>query len=421
MYNNGNKRKAMKILIWDRDFALRDVGGPFGYLYKIHEYLKSNPNDEIVFYSDIFKKDNTNGQSTATEGIGNKSRYTLKRIVSGVRYRLLPRPIRLFYDVIVRWYFKSIKLNDEELVLLNNVDFVHFHQTQDSLQLYKSFRKFKAKTVLTTHMPEPFIDELETVHPELRHCTKYKWFKNLLYKREALAYSVVDHIMFPVPMVQEAYTNNCSILAKSFKTLQDKIFYVPTAIQSTIKIDYTDIEEYRQKLGQYQFKVCFIGRHNVIKGYDKLQEIAKICWEKNPNITFIIGGMEEPLRRIDNKNWVELGWINTYALLENIDLFTLPNKQTFFDLILLEVLRQGVPCVVSETGGNKWFTNRNINGIFGFDYHNAEEAAEIIIELSKKVGCPEWRSMKRSIINEFSNYTLDKYIVKYLSEYKKLL
>lgn len=43
-----------KVLIWD-NFQLKNIGGPMGYCYNIHEFLKKHPNNQIAFLSDYFK------------------------------------------------------------------------------------------------------------------------------------------------------------------------------------------------------------------------------------------------------------------------------------------------------------------------------------------------------------------------------
>lgn len=408
----------MKVLIWDKDFALRDCGGPPGYLYKIHEYLKVNPSDEIIFYSDVV------GNRIPEDG----KLKLLRRILLGEipPCVLLGKIIRRFFKkrftnfyILFHIYYEVPILSEKEIALMNSVDYIHFHLIASVLHNYQYFKYIKAKTILTTHTPEPNIMEMEGYMPSIKKWLIYKWVRNKILKREAWGYKVVDKIMLPVPSAQEAYTLSCPILKNTFNNIQDKIFYIPTAIQKTILIDEDKKKEYAKYLPSDSFKVCFIGRHNQIKGYDKLQEIAKICWMKNRNINFIIGGSENPIKRLVDPRWIELGWVDTYALLDNIDVFILPNKQTYFDLILLEALRQGVPCIISNTGGNKWFISKNINGIYGYDYDDPESASELIIQLEKKINSPEWDEIKGNCMKLFKEHcTLRKYMDSYLSQIK---
>lgn len=39
--------KKSKILIWDKQLPLENMGGPSGYLYNIHEFLKEHPSEQI--------------------------------------------------------------------------------------------------------------------------------------------------------------------------------------------------------------------------------------------------------------------------------------------------------------------------------------------------------------------------------------
>ena len=51
-----------------------------------------------------------------------------------------------------------------------------------------------------------------------------------------------------------------------------------------------------------------------------------------------------------------MGFIdNTSDLLPQCDLYILPNRETYFDLIVLEVLRAAVPIILSDNGGNRYF------------------------------------------------------------------
>lgn len=82
--------------------------------------------------------------------------------------------------------------------------------------------------------------------------------------------------MLPVKDVLEAYTTKSRQYSYMFKEIENKIFYVPTSIYPSTPIPV----ENHHLLDKYDIledslKICFIGRHNVIKGYDKLQEIAK--------------------------------------------------------------------------------------------------------------------------------------------------
>jgi glycosyltransferase involved in cell wall biosynthesis len=168
-------------------------------------------------------------------------------------------------------------------------------------------------------------------------------------------------------------------------------------------------------------KICYIGRHNEIKGYDFLQKAALKLWNRGVNAYFIIGGKEGPYMGLKDNRWIELGWVKTAYLLNEVDVFILPNQQTYFDLILLETLRQGTPIILSRTGGNKWFEQFELDGLFFFEYGNYDDLiAQIMkIQLLKEEHRLEMLSEhNRTFIKEKLN--MGCYIEQYLNTLKIL-
>ena len=64
--------------------------------------------------------------------------------------------------------------------------------------------------------------------------------------------------------------------------------------------------------------------------------------------------------------------------------FLLPNHETYFDLILLEVLSIGVPVILSSTGGNKYFKKFGKEGLLF--YKTIDDAIENINNLKATTG-----------------------------------
>lgn len=57
-------------MIWD-DFPMNNIGGPMGYCYNIHEYLKIHPTKQITFLSDLLPEEErgTWGNPPAPKGV----------------------------------------------------------------------------------------------------------------------------------------------------------------------------------------------------------------------------------------------------------------------------------------------------------------------------------------------------------------
>jgi glycosyltransferase involved in cell wall biosynthesis len=102
-----------------------------------------------------------------------------------------------------------------------------------------------------------------------------------------------------------------------------------------------------------KFIICFIGRHNSIKGYDLLKDAATILLEKYPDIAIVVAGVPGPMEPVSHPRWIECGWMsNPEQLIAASNVFVLPNRSTFFDLVLLEAMSIGTPIIASRTGGN---------------------------------------------------------------------
>ena len=360
----------MKILIWTKNTSLKNMGGPMGYCYNIKSYLEEHPCEEIDFYP----------KPVCSEGTvsSEKQAFSLKGRISEV---LSKNKYASFIRELYRQYFKKVPLSSSDKDLLKKYDFVHLHWAREVFQTFSDFNNGKTKVVLTTHTPEPLFDELVGRFGVQTLSKRIPIIRNYFLKKEVNAYKNVDIVMFPALEAKEPYINKSPCHKNVFERIENKTIYVPTAIN---KLKETPINRHRLDafaIPDNALKVCYVGRHNEVKGYDFLKHIALRTWEKNPNVYFIIGGKEEPLKGLKDSRWIELGWVNTCELLNEVDVFVLPNKETYFDIILLEVLRQGVPVLITRTGGNKWFERRNIAGIHCFDYGKPDDGVESLLNM----------------------------------------
>jgi len=168
------------------------------------------------------------------------------------------------------------------------------------------------------------------------------------------------------------------------------------------------------------FVVSYVGRHNHVKGYDLLQKAAEEVWRKEPNVYFLIAGKEFPIRGLRDKKWIEVGWTNIPGNIVNAsDVFVLPNRRTFFDLILLEVMSIGKPIIASFTGGNK-FVSRQTNGIITFEKENIADLVKKILDLSLLSRDELERLGLENKILYNNYYTPEKFALRYRKEVGRL-
>ena len=63
---------------------------------------------------------------------------------------------------------------------------------------------------------------------------------------------------------------------------------------------------------------------------------------------------------LDHKDWIEHGWTQTPEdVVEASDVFVLPNRLTYFDLVLIEVLATGRIILAANNGGNRASAGRS--------------------------------------------------------------
>lgn len=401
-----------KVLIWDM-FPRLNIGGPLGYLYNLHQYLQEHPTEQISFLTDLILEKYGDAEWLHPTGSLTRSPKTFL----GKVWRSLAEK---YYICI--WPFKGIEFQVPHALNVNEFDYVHIHQVTHFQQFKQLFPNYKGKVILTSHSPCPFSDELIE-----RAAGKHSIFRKILMsfrpfliRMECDAYDKTDFVMFPCPGAREPY-EKCAAMREAFERNKNKFFYVPSSI-----VDYHPNPIFQQKLSDFQipnnsFVITYFGRHNQIKGYDILVKIGMQLLEKYPNLYFLCAGngaITPPL----HARWKELGFINNVDdLLPQSDLYILPNRETYFDLITLQVLRAGVPIALSNTGGNTYFQelpNEETKGMIIFDINESDVLISIVENMMnmKSSSLKRFDDLKQSNRRLYENYfTYDKYLNNYIN------
>lgn len=394
-----------KILIWDYRIPLRNSGGPSGYLYQIKQQLLSEPTDQIHFLSEYVQETET-ALSTKHAKLSEISKSneilaTARHIFSCYRITHNPFPINLL-----------------DTVNINEFTHIHFHLTIDYYNARHLLRNYKGIIVVTSHSPEPLSREITNKMFKSNNII-VKLCKRSIKAAENWAFRNADKIMFPAEEAMEPYLKDTSF-RRIFLNKKSDIVFCPTAILPKI-LDENYINNLRGKynIPDDAFLISYIGRHNKIKGYDIIKNIATEIYKKGLNIYFIIAGIQGPLYKLENDKWIEIGWTDKASeIIKASDLFILPNRETYFDLVALEVLRSGCPILMSLTGGNKYFNNNfsNYRGIRFFKVNDLQHAIEEILIFKKiKEESENWFSLRESNIELWKNhFTLPVYINRYI-------
>lgn len=385
----------MKILIWDKGLPLNNSGGPSGYLWNIKQYLIRNNDSEILFYSDLIEQ-NRRGKNIITTLLLGFCAF-LKRVH--------------WAHIILNYHYKGALTKHEEEVI-KGVDYVHFHNLSAVCGYNKLCKKLGVKTILTIHSPEPLIDELNSRDGVTMTSNKRDYY----LKKEITLIAGVDYLMFPVKGAVDCFTSATDIYKDFFgrKEIKEKMFFVPTALPDKEKpISENYLAGYN--IPKVAKRICYVGRHNKIKGYTYLKEVANEVWKINPDVYFVIGGKSDGEAPNSDSRWIELGWVNTISLLQEVDVFVLPNQQTYFDIIALEILRNGTPLVTTLTGGNKYLSEINNGGISFIPNDNPYEAAKILVQC---ITTADSGSSTRRLYELY--FTMPKFIEQYKQNISQL-
>jgi len=379
------------------DFAIfnysgigENQGGPRGYLYNLFIGFKEIGID-IPFFSIT----------------NNDINFNLPRKTSNPLIEELKSIIYIF----IKGFICYRKVNKN----IHKFKIIHVHSNEDVFYLRK-FIRYKGKIILTSHRPQPLADE--SVTPIiLRSKTKWRFFfLKLLYKYiEQYGYKKSNGFIFPSEGAMKIY----NYFPGFSKHINNKpIRYVYTGVP--MKQPDISVEQYRNKLNISisDKMLCYIGRHNYIKGYDLLTSLVHRLEENN--IKVVCAGANNLLPSPISNNWIEMGYINdTYNLVNASDVVVIPNRSTYFDLIIIEALSLGKIIVTSDTGGNLDIAKQT-KGVMLFKNGDKESLYDTIIKAFSLSNEEKESYINENILFYMNHCTVDKFACNYLRAIKSL-
>ena len=271
---------------------------------------------------------------------------------------------------------------------------------------------YKGKVILTSHSPQPQSSE-DVDNIRLSFSLIKGVLKKRILNKELDAWKKATFLMFPVEDALEPYLKEDLLRAYKENNSSKFVYCESSILNKPVSEALT-----KQELGIADNKilVSYIGRHNNIKGYDRLKQFASEILKNDDRFVFVIAGNEEPLKRLDHPNWIELGWINYgNKLISASDIFILPNKETYFDLVTLEVMREGTPILMSLTGGNKYFKKYGEEfGFYLYNYGDLGEQVELFYKMAAELQEGTLKLKSKKIRKLFEDkFTIEQYIYRY--------
>lgn len=391
-----------KVLIYLNENSLAPTGGSIGYNYTLKKGLQEIDNEgiEIEYLQGKEVSADINNRVKNVKAAGLKKLITISKSV--VKKGLM-------------MYGPSHKAK----VDLSVYDAVHFNRTIDLYWAKDSLRDYKGKVILTLHSPTMPCKQMISMLTNFEK--KYmKWFYAKLPDIDNYAINRADNIIIACEEAEEPYYHEWPGYAEFHEKNKHKYVYMTTG--TAPKSPLVTKEEMRKKYGipQDAFVISYVGRHNEIKGYDALKEIGKQLLDANDNTYVFIAGTEGPLYHLEHNRWIEVGWTkDPGSVIQASDVFVLPNKETYFDLVMLEVLSLGQIVVASYTGGNKYFAKYENSGIFL--YSNNAEAENIINTLIKMSEVERNELRKKNLELYKAEFTNEAFAKRYIDSLHKIL
>lgn len=379
------------------------LGGPMAYLFNLKSHLDKVSCEHEVSYLDF--------ERNVTKGNGVKASF--KNVIR----KYLPHVIKEKYLIdnvrkLVNSKKQYLELNKS---ILENSDVLFCHSTIDCYIVSEICRKygFNKKIVMTSHTPVPFSHD---IFFKLKDNHGIEFHKVLEFYRyiDVLAYSAADKIFFPCEESLQIYEKYLPDLKRD--DIKVKIEYLATGI-NRCEPELT-IEGFKNKynIDKDKIVISYIGKRNTIKGFDKLLELHQLV-VKSPvrdKVVFVIAG-DGPIQAPARSDIIDIGWTkDPFSIINASDYFILANRETYFDLIALEVLSLGTKLLASNNGGNC-----HLNKILGdqcIQLFNFENDFEKIINL---LNSHESYDKEKNSDQFFSNFSMDVFVRDYFEKVLK--
>lgn len=393
----------MPVLIYLHRNQLRPAGGPLGVGYYIYEEVNNRGiQDDVCFLEN-------------KETVKDKFFYPLVKSIMRM-FPFLDKTLRALKKI--SQYKKIFSSNATSKI--NNIEkfnAIHFHSTIDLYREREKLANYKGKIILSSHSPVPAFLEIEDSCETKLETIWYKKNKEKFIDIDRFAFQRADYIVFPTEGALEPYLNHWDEFKRIIK---DKyLLYLPTGISERKAKIRSDQIRRKLKLKKDDFVISFAGRHNSTKGFDLLKEIAIKLFELDSQIKVISMGEEHPILRLNHQSWVELGFMkDPYSYIRASDLLIVPNRETYFDLVILEALSLGKIVLTTRTGGNRYYQEHQVGGVYFFS--TIEEAINLIHKIKS---FSEKERELLGLANKtffYKNLTSRQYMDSYLSALRSI-
>ncbi|WP_298628288.1 glycosyltransferase [uncultured Thermus sp.] len=216
--------------------------------------------------------------------------------------------------------------------------------------LEKVGRQEGQKVLLMSHSPVEWAREYaDTLKSYAGPSLLWEVVYGLYAKKELRTWSSCDGLVAPSRHSLEGYFPGNG--RKRIREL--RVLELPTGVQELVP--KRPLEEVRRTWGlpQEAMVLGFFGRRHPHKGYDIFYRLALLALGRMPELVFVSAG-NGPLAPPPVPNLRHLGFLAGEELADAInacDLILVPNRVTYFDLVILEAMSLGKPVITTRIGG----------------------------------------------------------------------
>lgn len=396
--------KDKKVLVFMPEDKLAPKGGPAAVCYYYNEEKKKRGDRYFEFLP--------------AEGDRHPIVHTVENILIGI-FPFIKKRYKTMREINHHRLILDVEPSANTPVDLNQYDIIHFHDTVSLYRMRNALKFYNGTIVIQSHSPIPRgLEICKDMPVEIKN-----GIKNIEEKYEKLdryAFDRADYFIFPCPYAEEPYYDNWEYF-RSLHSAKPKAFkYVLTGIpQALPKRTRTQILK-EQNIPESEFVITYVGRHNTVKGYDILKDIIAKYFGFEERAWVISAGKQTPFTRLVHPRWKEVGFTNdAHSYIAAADVFVLPNRVTYFDIVMLEVLSLGKIVIASRTGGNRYFEKEGVKGVLLYD--TVDEAVELLKKV-KSMSREEKKELEISNARYFKeNLNVESMYDNYIKVLKEIL
>lgn len=223
--------------------------------------------------------------------------------------------------------------------------------------------EIKKAEIIHVHFARDLIPLISTMIALLKGKIIILHTHGMLRKDSRLAIRLIDRFI-TIPLLNRSHA--VIVLQNTEKRELDSLGVIPSKLRiipNGIKLREKYLQEVQKENKQEEKKIVFLSRLSKVKNVLKFAELAKLCWERNLRLKFLVYGPDQG--ELDGLNdFIKinelhqtisyLGSINPKdvdKILSRMDLLILPSSYDPFPMVILEALNAGCGVLVTPDCG----------------------------------------------------------------------